>query len=251
MFWECLISRRREDLCGVWFLLVLPIDLDTLCRYPLQWAHVYIPVIPAHLRALVEVPWPFLVGVHSRYSEDILGVFDERAPESEEPMIVNLDTRSVLVPDAITLPSLPAASIAMFTDRCLDLPLDYEMWCASSSFPHPETDEGARAFHAEHLQKEIQELGLSLMIDILGDVRRHMLFDVSPPIFDLDKFLAAQPPESRDFFRTLCNNGSFRSFQRSRHQHELDFFDIMVRLELFSLLAVVFSDDGGLIMLSL
>jgi hypothetical protein len=35
----------------------------------------------------------------------------------------------------------------------------------------------------------------------------------------------------------LCANGSFRSFQRSRHQHELDFFDIMVRCVLVPVLS--------------
>lgn len=62
--------------------------------YPFKWQHVYIPVIPAHLRAFIDAPWPYLIGIHARYIDDILHDCGEQA---EQPIVVNLDTRSDLL----------------------------------------------------------------------------------------------------------------------------------------------------------
>jgi len=39
--------------------------------YPLQWVHIYVPVVPAHLLDLCEAPVPFLLGTHSDWLHHI------------------------------------------------------------------------------------------------------------------------------------------------------------------------------------
>ena len=79
-------------------------------------------------------------------------------------MIVNLDTRTVAIPEALNLPAPPDAAVARFRTGFLALPLDYEMVCASSSIPYPEADVGARAHHAERLQKMCQVRALCAVV---------------------------------------------------------------------------------------
>lgn len=52
------------------------------------------------------------------------------------------------------------------------------------------------------------------------------MFDITPPVFMSEKFLAGFPPESHAFFKTVFETASFRQFQRSRYRQERDFFDL-------------------------
>ena len=54
-------------------LSVLPAVCEALrsLMYPMQWVHVYVPLVPAHLLDLVEAPVPFILGTHSGWLEHI------------------------------------------------------------------------------------------------------------------------------------------------------------------------------------
>ena len=72
--------------------------------YPFKWPHPCVPVVPEVFMTILESPWPFLAGVHSRFRQGILNmVREERFP----PVVVDLDRSSVLISDAVKLPEFP------------------------------------------------------------------------------------------------------------------------------------------------
>lgn len=44
---------------------------------------------------------------------------------------------------------------------------------------------------------------LETMTLLLGDVRRHVLFEHTPPIFNMEAFLAGQPEQTWPFYKCV------------------------------------------------
>ena len=146
--------------------------------------------------------------------------------------MVNFDTRSVTVPGNIDMPKIPTAAAETFTARCGALQLDFELASIGRVYLDPALDAAARERHDEELQTEIRAIFLGLMLALFGDIRRHIMFDISPPVLNLDKFLASKSAESEQFYRVAITASSFRLFQRSRHKHERDYFDLAAAREM-------------------
>jgi hypothetical protein len=79
-------SARRD-----WTAVTTAFSQAVKCLlYPLQWVHVFVPVVPAHLFDLVEAPVPYILGVHSSWLRCI--------PRAccDDVLIVDCDTGSLL-----------------------------------------------------------------------------------------------------------------------------------------------------------
>nr|XP_057939849.1 DENN domain-containing protein 1B isoform X2 [Doryrhamphus excisus] len=82
-------------------ILILACKLSTLTScvhalgallYPMQWQHIFIPVLPPHLLDYCCAPMPYLIGVHSSLSEKV------RSRGLEEVVILNVDTNTLESP---------------------------------------------------------------------------------------------------------------------------------------------------------
>ena len=140
--------------------------------------------------------------------------------------MINLDTGTVVVPPLEQLPQLPADARASFLRRGRQISWDYELETASSCAFRPEKDNQARLAFNTKLTNDTRELYLQLMVDLFGNVRRHIVFDLRPHVFSMEKFLSEFPQDSHTFYRDVFAGSSFRTFQRSRAKRERDFFDI-------------------------
>ncbi|KAJ3146265.1 hypothetical protein HDU86_000481 [Geranomyces michiganensis] len=84
-------------------LAMLAVAAESLCHFffPLSWQHITIPVLPARLMSYLQVPMPYIIGVHREYFTPEMQ--DEYRPPDAN--VVDLDS------DTITLaeqpPSLP------------------------------------------------------------------------------------------------------------------------------------------------
>ena len=212
--------------------------------YPFRWAHVYISVVPTDLAmTLVDAPVPFLLGINSdqkiESTEDALG----------PPITVNIDKRSVTIADSDeslkwAVPDVPSAAKKRLFDSADKLCWDYDVTIGSSCVHAAAQDSDARAQFYERFHANAREMFLQLMLDLFGDVRRHMLFDLTPPVFSTEKFLSGRPDQSgRDFFRAVFLTDTFRSFQKMRQKSELDYFDRRAAGQLTA--AVPSSGSGG------
>lgn len=82
---ECRILFHSSDLA---LLPVICEGLRTLI-YPLQWTHVYLPVVPMHLLNVVEAPVPFMLGTHSKWLKYI------QIEYMNDMVLVDCDTAAV------------------------------------------------------------------------------------------------------------------------------------------------------------
>jgi hypothetical protein len=82
---ECRILFHSSDLA------LLPVVCEGLRAliYPLQWTHVYLPVVPMHLLNVVEAPVPFMLGTHSKWLRYI------QVEYMNDMVLVDCDTASI------------------------------------------------------------------------------------------------------------------------------------------------------------
>lgn len=101
--WYSLVLERSVVLVSSQYS-ILTVCAEILCSllFPMQWSHLYIPLVPRFLSPMLEAPFPYLCGV--------IGENWMHAKQfvSEETMIVDLDTNTVTYSShAPTLPPVP------------------------------------------------------------------------------------------------------------------------------------------------
>ena len=112
VLFQCL---ELENLLYVWYALtmerqillvssqasLLTVCAEILCSllFPMQWSHLYIPLLPRSLTPMLDAPVPYLVGITS----DILP--DAKNDIGAEAIVVNLDTNEVII--GLSTPDLP------------------------------------------------------------------------------------------------------------------------------------------------
>jgi len=88
--WYSLVLERSVLLVSSQYS-ILTVCSEILCSllFPMQWSHLYIPLVPRFLSPMLEAPFPYLCGV--------IGENWSHAKQfvSEETMIVNLDTNKI------------------------------------------------------------------------------------------------------------------------------------------------------------
>jgi hypothetical protein len=85
--------------------------------YPFSWPHVFIPILPESLKAFLEAPVPFLIGLDTETTESYQDL-------PLEVMRVNLDNNKVLIGESI--PKIPSAYYKLLQTR-LKQAIPFEM----------------------------------------------------------------------------------------------------------------------------
>ena len=82
---SCLLAENRVVLCSKYYTLLTPICEALLgLLFPFVWQGCYIPILPYNMLDILDAPFPFLVGVHSRYLR-------ENPCRPQGPIFVDLD----------------------------------------------------------------------------------------------------------------------------------------------------------------
>ncbi|KAJ1440798.1 hypothetical protein B484DRAFT_443259, partial [Ochromonadaceae sp. CCMP2298] len=94
----CVLSECRMlfHSCDLSLLPVICEGLRALI-YPLQWTHVYLPVVPMHLLNVVEAPVPFMLGTHSSWLRFIQGEY------MQDMVLVDCDTGALSMNGALAM----------------------------------------------------------------------------------------------------------------------------------------------------
>lgn len=78
--------------------------------FPFQWQCPYIPLCPLSLADVLNAPFPFIVGVDSRY-------FDLYDPPADV-VCVDLDTNTIYLYDTALLPPARVTPVLRLADSC-------------------------------------------------------------------------------------------------------------------------------------
>lgn len=130
----------------------------TSLMFPFKYSHVYIPLLPASLIEFLSTPTPFIMGVHSSLRSEVAELLDV--------LLVDLDGGSVLVPECVTVSTLPEPLHSqLYTQLCMVL--RPELMSADDAFaPPPPT-----MSQAAMLDKEIRAIFLRIFAQLFQGYR--------------------------------------------------------------------------------
>lgn len=183
--------------------------------YPLLWPHVYLPVLPRRMLQYLECPTPFIFGVEKSSLDDAT----MQDLLTEELLIVDLDKGSVLR-GAIPCP-LP--------DK-----VHYELRDALYECLKPNVSQSDHVF-ANHFPSKplvfpeitVRSLFYQTVRTLIGDFGYHRYVwtdeynaNKTTVFFDEASYLAASPPEMREFRTLFIATQAFSEFMVSFHGFE-------------------------------
>jgi len=183
--------------------------------YPLLWPHVYLPVLPRRMLQYLECPTPFIFGV----DKNALDATTMQELLNEELLIVDLDKGCVLRGE------IPCA----LPDK-----LQYELRDALYECLKPNVSKSDHVF-ANHFPSKplvfpevaVRALFHQAVRSLLGDFGYHRYVwtdeyanNSRTVFFDEASYLAASPPEMREFRTLFIATQAFSEFMVSFHGFE-------------------------------
>ena len=177
--------------------------------YPLQWVHVYIPVVPSHLLDLFEAPVPYILGTHSDWLRYI------PVDCLRDTVIVDVDSATIdyghnaLESNASTYSHAHHAHSAqggsMFGDTVLRFPDDLDRWMvqAINLLIYPEVgDDDSPQVYAQKQTEQTQTQTRTNSQTTCDDLEFYISADVpqqpSPPAVDPAAPIPCQLPHAQD-----------------------------------------------------
>ena len=91
IFISMLFERRIIITSKKLSLLTAVVHGSVSLLYPMQWQHIYVPILPPHLIDYCCAPMPFLVGVHSSMMDQV------REMPMDEVVILDADTNEIQI----------------------------------------------------------------------------------------------------------------------------------------------------------
>ncbi|KAG2530528.1 hypothetical protein JM16_000864 [Phytophthora kernoviae] len=192
--------------------------------HPLSWPHVYLPVLPRRLLQYLECPTPFIFGAEKQALDEAQrqlmeeGGEDLYAGAGEELLVVDLDKGAVLrgeVPCA--LPDSVRFALRDALYECLKPNVSRSDHVFAHHFPSkplvfPEL--AVRGLFLRAVNKLIGDFGYHRYVWTDEFARKRTVF------FDEASYLAASPPEMREFRTLFIATQAFSEFMVTHHGFE-------------------------------
>ena len=176
--------------------------------HPFQWWYTLIPTLAECMLDAVEMPLPYILGVHSTSIGKI-----PRAALSET-VIVDLDAQEVILPSTSTMALLPARLIAPFMSTLREAA---GALARDSDLAHVET----KGEHGTHLMTSI-DINIYRSIykmygDLVSGYRKFLYFVDSVPFFNAEGFVEQRcrglhRASDRDFYEAFAFSRAFEVF---------------------------------------
>ena len=198
---ECKMLLHSEDLSK------LPPFCEALraLLYPLRWAHVYLPVVPAALLDLMEAPVPFILGTHTAWLKYI--------PSEclRDVVLVDCDSGAIDfgTADRLVFPVAEDRWLVSALKMIMD-PLEGRQDEALLSQP---TSSRHSAVDAVLAGAQIQAAVFDVLVSFLRRVPDCLFYlHASSPVFNRNLLLGTHGPNRRKFLEILTDTNSFHTF---------------------------------------
>jgi len=183
-----MLFERRIIICSEKLsLLTAVIHGAVSLLYPMQWQHIFIPILPTHLIDYCCAPMPFLLGVHASMMEKV------RMMPLSEVVIFDADTNEIIM-------------------------LEEDL----TVFPAKLTSKLKRKLrHLERASGDyVSRQFLNALADIMGGYRDALKFmekdDGEKIVFDDDMFVNSRTGSTRIYLESILSLQSFRQFIAGR-----------------------------------
>ncbi|KAI9915272.1 hypothetical protein PsorP6_008149 [Peronosclerospora sorghi] len=192
--------------------------------HPLSWPHVYLPVLPRRMHQYLECPTPFIFGAEKQALEDAQRQLSEEggddlfAGAGEELLIVDSDKGVILRGEVpCVLPDSVRFDLRDALYECLKPNVSRSDHVFAHHFPSkplvfPEL--AVRGLFFRAVNKLIGDFGYHRYVWTDEFARKRTVF------FDEASYLAASPPEMREFRTLFSATQAFSEFMVTHHGFE-------------------------------
>ncbi|KYQ88881.1 WD40 repeat-containing protein [Tieghemostelium lacteum] len=216
--------------------------------YPLQYPHVYVPILPELLLEYIYSPFPFIMGVHRSYAQNIL------SEESllSEIVLVDLDNNTVHLPPTqskdVQLPEKEVQQLINQLRKVVhyeilssDLPNFNINTCApiNASFDHSKR---LNHNHHQHYNNPIEKVNniddhiklsfLQFFCNLFEDYRKFYryvrVFPQPIAIFNKEEFIKSRAPASKGFYTMFLDTQAFAYFLEQHNWPTRNLFDYLI-----------------------
>ncbi|KAL4173978.1 hypothetical protein KRP22_005923 [Phytophthora ramorum] len=173
---------------------------------PLQWSHVFAPILPKNMLECLQCPTPYLFGVHSSYRVELREML-EREGCGDGIVVVDLDADTMSSPGR---PQLPDAVREPLVSQLLQLLKPKVFFSDFVPMLSSRTDASlARGFPQSHVRTCFREAVAALLRTV--EEFRFVLSDDFDyvVVFDRIAFLRRLPPREQSFFRSFLETQVF------------------------------------------
>ncbi|GMG16048.1 unnamed protein product [Phytophthora fragariaefolia] len=173
---------------------------------PLQWSHVFAPILPKSMLECLQCPTPYLFGVHSSYRAELREML-EREGCGDGIVVVDLDADTMSSPGR---PQLPETVRVPLTSRLLQLLKPKVFFSDFVPMLSNKTDASqARRFPQHHVRACFREAVASLL-RIVEEFRFVLSDDFDyVVVFDRVAFLRRLPSREQSFYRSFLETQVF------------------------------------------
>eukprot|EP01117_Protostelium_nocturnum_P016280 TRINITY_DN6406_c0_g3_i1.p1 TRINITY_DN6406_c0_g3~~TRINITY_DN6406_c0_g3_i1.p1 ORF type:complete len:1440 (-),score=440.43 TRINITY_DN6406_c0_g3_i1:48-4367(-) len=231
LFKAVLIEEKTILFSRSWSLLTFVCETIQALMNPLNWPHVYVPILPEVLIDFTYSPTPYILGLHKDYK----GLDIEMI--KQDAVMVDLDEGTVRFPR--TLPELYEPCFKQLFLDLQQLLLNNDVINLDSpsfnpllppSDPYLSTIQG--------INGTIQCIFFRFFVSIMKDYCKYLLyirvFRKPVAIFDTTSFLVDKSP-SKEFFECFMETQAFSMFLEEHNKPFANLFDDWIQNSIFEL----------------
>ncbi|KAG7386712.1 hypothetical protein PHYPSEUDO_015392 [Phytophthora pseudosyringae] len=173
---------------------------------PLEWSHVFAPILPKSMLECLQCPTPYLFGVHSSYRTELREML-EREGCGDGIVVVDLDADTMSSPGR---PQLPECVRGPLVSRLLQLLKPKVFFSDFVPMLSSKSDATlAHGFPQDHVRTCFQEAVATLLRTV--EEFRFVLSDDFDyvVVFDRIAFLRRLPPREQSFYRSFLETQVF------------------------------------------
>jgi hypothetical protein len=173
---------------------------------PLEWSHVFAPILPKSMLECLQCPTPYLFGVHSSYRVELREML-QREGCGEGIVVVDLDADTMSSPGR---PQLPESIRGPLISRLLQLLKPKVFFSDFVPMLSTKTDTSlARGFPQRHVRTCFRE-ALATLLRTVEEFRFVLSDDFDyVVVFDRIAFLRRLPPREQSFYRSFLETQVF------------------------------------------
>ncbi|RLN45554.1 hypothetical protein BBJ29_007237 [Phytophthora kernoviae] len=173
---------------------------------PLQWSHVFAPILPKNMLECLQCPTPYLFGVHTSYRAELREMLRSEGC-GDGIVVVDLDADTMSSP---ARPQLPESVRAPLVSRLLQLLKPKVFFSDFVPMLSNKTDTSlARRFPQSHVRTCFKE-ALEALLRTVEEFRFVLSDDFDyVVVFDRITFLRRLPPREQSFYRSFLETQVF------------------------------------------
>ncbi|ETI51558.1 hypothetical protein L917_04820, partial [Phytophthora nicotianae] len=203
----CMLLERQVVLVSSWYSVLTSVGetLKSLIA-PLEWSHVFAPILPKSMLECLQCPTPYLFGVHSSYRAELREML-EREGCGDGIVVVDLDADTMSSPGR---PQLPESVRGPLTSRLLQLLKPKVFFSDFVPMLSGNSESSlARGFPQGHVRSCFRE-ALATLLRTVEEFRFVLSDDFDyVVVFDRIAFLRRLPPREQSFYRTFLETQVF------------------------------------------